>query len=74
MIELFHAPSFNFIGRRRLAYVLSAIIMVIGLGSLAVRGLRYDIDFTGGTLVQVRFEQPPTTAFSYPPTPISAHC
>ena len=62
MIELFNAPNFNFIGRRRLAYLLSAILMVIGLGTLAVRGLRYDIDFTGGTLVQVRFEQPPTVA------------
>ncbi len=62
MIELFHSPSYNFIGRRRLAYVLSAILMVIGLGTLAVRGLHYDIDFTGGTLVQVRFEQPPTVA------------
>ena len=37
-----------------------AVIMLIGLGSLGVRGLRYDIDFTGGTLVQVRFEQPPS--------------
>jgi preprotein translocase subunit SecF len=62
MIELFRNPSYNFIGRRRWAYVLSAVVMVIGLGTLAVRGLHYDIDFTGGTLVQVRFEQPPTVA------------
>jgi len=62
MIQLFGSPSFNFIGRRRLAYLLSAVLMVIGLGTLAVRGLRYDIDFTGGTLVQVRFEQPPSVA------------
>ena len=62
MIQLLRNPNYDFIGRRRLAYVLSAVIMVIGLGSLAVRGLRYDIDFTGGTLVQVRFEQPPTVA------------
>jgi preprotein translocase SecF subunit len=60
MIQLFRSPRFNFIGRRRLAYMLSAILMVLGLGTLAVRGLRYDIDFTGGVLVQVRFEQPPT--------------
>jgi len=62
MMQLFRNPSYNFIGRRRLAYALSAIILVICLGSLTVRGLRYDIDFTGGTLVQVRFEQPPTVA------------
>jgi preprotein translocase subunit SecF len=59
MIELFHNPSYNFIGRRKVAYIVSAIVMVIGLTSLAVKGLHYDIDFTGGTLVQLRFEQPP---------------
>jgi preprotein translocase SecF subunit len=62
MIELFRTPNYNLIGKRRWAYVVSAVVMVIGLGSLIVRGLHYDIDFTGGTLVQVRFEQPPTVA------------
>ena len=41
---------------------VSIAITVIGLVSLATRGLHYDIDFTGGTLVQVRFEQPPSVA------------
>jgi preprotein translocase subunit SecF len=62
MIELFHNPSYNFIGNRRWAYILSVIITLIGLGSLAVRGLHYDIDFTGGTLLQVQFERPPSVA------------
>jgi preprotein translocase subunit SecF len=62
MMELFREPRFNFIGRRRWAYLLSALLMLVGLGSLATRGLRYDIDFTGGTLVQVRFEQAPRIA------------
>jgi preprotein translocase subunit SecF len=35
---------------------------MLGLLSLGVRGLHYDLDFTGGTLVQVRFETPPTVA------------
>jgi preprotein translocase subunit SecF len=62
MIQIFKTPNFNLIGRRYLAYALSAVVMVVGLGSLAVRGLHYDIDFTGGTLVQIRFEQPPAVA------------
>jgi preprotein translocase SecF subunit len=62
MIQIFGIPNYDFIGRRYLAYVLSALVMVVGLGSLAVRGLHYDIDFTGGTLVQIRFEQPPAVA------------
>jgi preprotein translocase subunit SecF len=62
MIEVFRNPSYNFVGRRRIAYAVSLLAMIIGLGSLATRGLRYDIDFTGGTLVQVRFERQPEIA------------
>ena len=62
MIELFHQPNYNFIGRRKWAYITSLVITLIGLLSLATRGLHYDIDFTGGTLVQVRFEKPPSVA------------
>ena len=62
MIEIFKSPNYNFIGRRRWAYLVSLVIMVIGLGSLATRGLKYDIDFTGGSLVQVRFEKTPAIA------------
>lgn len=62
MIEIFRNPSYDFIGRRRWAYLVSALAMLIGLGSLATQGLQYDIDFTGGTLVQVRFEERPSVA------------
>jgi preprotein translocase subunit SecF len=60
MIQLFRAPNFDFIGKRRWAYVISLIFIAIGLASLIAKGgLRYDIDFAGGTLIQIRFEQPP---------------
>ena len=63
MIELFKNPRYDFIGKRRWAYVVSIVFILIGLVSLAVKGgLRYDIDFSGGTLIQVRFEQPPSVA------------
>jgi len=58
MIEVFRNPNYDFIGKRQWAYYASIALTVIGLLSLMVKGgLRYDIDFTGGTLVQVRFEQ-----------------
>ena len=60
MIEIFRSPNYNFIGRRKWAYIVSLAVTLIGLVSLGVRGLHYDLDFTGGTLVQVRFETPPT--------------
>jgi preprotein translocase subunit SecF len=63
LIELFKNPNYDFIGKRKWAYTVSIIITLIGLISLVTRGgLRYDIDFTGGTLIQVRFERAPTIA------------
>jgi preprotein translocase SecF subunit len=60
MIELFRAPSYDFIGRRRIAYLISIVFIAVGLASIIAKGgLRYGIDFSGGTLIQVRFEQPP---------------
>ena len=60
MIQLFVSPNYNFIGRRRWAYILSAVFIAVGLVSMVAKGgLRYDIDFAGGTLVQVRFAEPP---------------
>ena len=60
MIELFRNPNYDFIGKRKWAYIASIAFTLIALISLAVQGgLRYDIDFTGGTLIQVRFERAP---------------
>ena len=57
MIELFKTPNYDFIGKRKWAYYVSIAFTLLSLGSLVARGgLRYDIDFTGGTLMQARFE------------------
>jgi preprotein translocase subunit SecF len=62
MIEIFRTPNYNFIGKRRWAYIVSLAVTLLGLVSLGIHGLHYDLDFTGGTLVQVRFDKPPTVA------------
>jgi preprotein translocase subunit SecF len=62
MIEIFRSPNYNFVGQRRWAYLFSLVTMIIGLVSLGVYGLKYDIDFTGGSIVQVRFDKTPTIA------------
>lgn len=59
MLQLFKDTSYDFIGRRRWAYALSAVFILGGLVSMWVQGgIRYGIDFSGGTLIQARFEKP----------------
>ena len=51
---------FDFMGKIKGAMVLSGVVILIGLGSIAVSGgLKYGIDFAGGTLVQLQFKSPP---------------
>ena len=58
-LAIFTNTSYDFIGKRLWAYAVSVLIMLVGIGSIVVKGgLQYDIDFTGGTLVEVRFAQP----------------
>ncbi len=58
MIRLFANASYDFIGRRRWAYVLTAALLVPGLALLLVRGINYSIEFTGGTAIQIRTTEP----------------
>ena len=45
----------DFMGKRKYALVLSSLLIVISLLSLAMRGLNFGIDFTGGTLIEVGY-------------------
>lgn len=54
-----HDTKIDFIGKRHIAYVLSILLILLGLGSaLWGNGLRMGIDFAGGVIVQVQFAQP----------------
>lgn len=50
--------NINFIGNRKIALIFSCVLTVISIASLAVRGLQMGIDFTGGTLIEVGYQQP----------------
>ena len=45
--------SFDFVGRRRWWFLLSALVILAGIGSLATKGLNFGIDFKGGTAWEV---------------------
>lgn len=52
--------QFDFMGKRKAAYIISILLTVIALGALAVKGLSLGLDFTGGTQVEVSYAQAPS--------------
>jgi preprotein translocase subunit SecF len=59
MLQIFVNTHYDFVRWRHWAYLISLVAIVISLGHIAYSGgLRYGIDFSGGTLMQVRFERP----------------
>ncbi|MDX1381754.1 MAG: protein translocase subunit SecF, partial [Xanthomonadales bacterium] len=51
--------SIDFMGKRKLALIISLVFIVLSIGSLAVRQLNFGLDFTGGTLIEVGYPEPP---------------
>jgi preprotein translocase subunit SecF len=58
MLRLFANANYDFIGLRRYAYGVTAAVILPGLLFLLIKGLNYSIEFTGGTLVQIRSSTP----------------
>jgi preprotein translocase subunit SecF len=64
MLRLFADANYPFLQWRRKAYLVSAVLLLAGIGSMVYNTvttgswLNYGVDFSGGTLVQVRFDRP----------------
>ena len=56
--SLFQNNSIAFLAKRKIAYVISAVLVGVGLVSLLTNGLQQGVDFIGGRSYQVRFEHP----------------
>jgi len=49
--------NIDFLGRRKIAWIISIILLLASIVSLSMRGLNFGIDFTGGTIVEVGYSQ-----------------
>ncbi|MBA7539256.1 Protein translocase subunit SecF [subsurface metagenome] len=60
-MDLIGKKKFDFIKNRRIVYIISAVIILVGLISIVFQGFNLGIDFAGGTLIQIRFDKSVST-------------
>ncbi len=51
-----YTKTFNFMGKSKLAMLISVVLVLSSYAILATKGLNYGVDFAGGTIVQVKYE------------------
>lgn len=56
--QVSHGRIINFMQHRKMALMLSLVLMVASLAGLFVKGLNFGIDFTGGTIVELAYDKP----------------
>ncbi len=56
--NLFRAPSFDFIAKKKVAYIFSSVIIIAGIGAMAFKGLNLGVDFKGGRSYVIEFASP----------------
>jgi preprotein translocase subunit SecF len=60
MIELFKQPNLDWMGKAKYFFALSGLLLALGWSAILFKGgIKYGIDFRGGTNVDIRFAQPP---------------
>ena len=55
-------PKFDIAGHRKIWFLISLVLIIPGFICMGMRGFNFGIDFTGGTIIDMRFEQPVTLA------------
>jgi preprotein translocase subunit SecF len=59
-MELLKNPNFDFIGKTRFWLTVSAVALALAIGLMATRGLKYGVEFSGGTQLIARFQSSPS--------------
>jgi len=57
VLQFFKNPNFNIAGKRKIAFIVSIVIILAGIVSLVFQGLNYGVDFAGGAKMQIVFKQ-----------------
>ena len=58
-MQLFTNTKYNIIDKRKIGYIFSGTLILISIVSLVLHGgPKYNVDFTGGTIVQLKFDKP----------------
>jgi len=57
-MKVFDNLNIDFISKRKMAYIISGSLILLGLLSLTFRGLEFGIDFKGGTDIALKFDEP----------------
>jgi preprotein translocase subunit SecF len=58
MLRILHDTNIDFIRWWKWAVGITVVFIALGLASLAIKGINYSIEFTGGTMMQVQFAKP----------------
>ena len=51
-------PRINFLRMKWAAFVISALLVAVSIGAIATKGFNFALDFTGGTVTELRFDKP----------------
>ena len=62
-MRLFANINIDFMGKRSVFFLISGIVILLGVINIAVRGLAFGIDFKGGTEIALQFEKPIDISF-----------
>ena len=57
-MRLFETPSFEFVKNRKIAFIVSGILLIVSIATIVTKGLQYGIDFRGGVEYVIEFENP----------------
>jgi len=58
-MQILHDPHYDFLGKTKLYVGLSLAMLVVSMGWVATHGLRYGVEFSGGSQLIARFQNPP---------------